>query len=119
MKVDVNKFTTHRNFTSKERQSDVNPYDLRKRWQIGLGDASKTLNTTTQRMLQSAIMPISRQCGADHIFERPCINGTIFTETMLGWYNSLDGNCYTQVFANDSYFADAYPKEKKNISGRN
>ena len=51
------------------------------------------------------------------MYERPCIRGTIYTDTMGGWHKSLDGNKYTQVFANDSFFAVSYPMDK-NSSAR-
>ena len=52
------------------------------------------------------------------MFERPRIKGAIFIETMEGQYNSLDENRYAQVFANWSFFADAYPMEKKVFTGQ-
>ena len=42
---------SHRIFTSKERHSDVNSFDIIERWQIELGAAIKTLKAKTQRML--------------------------------------------------------------------
>ena len=52
------------------------------------------------------------------MFEQPLIKGKIFTDTMSGQYKSLDGNCYAQVFANKSFFAAAYPLEKKSLVGQ-
>ena len=103
---------------SKERHPDVNLSDLREIWQIGLGSATKTLKVTTQRMLRSAIMPISRQYRADHMFEWPYIQGAIFKDKMVGRYKFLDGNHYAQVFTNDSLFAAEYPMDKKILSGQ-
>ena len=54
---------SHRTFTFKERHSDVNPYDLSERWNIGLGAATKMFKETTQRILKSAIMHISYDTG--------------------------------------------------------
>ena len=93
---------SHRTLTSKERHFDVNPSKLSKRWQIGLGAATKTVKAATQRMLKLAIFPISIQYKVDCMFEQPHIKGTILTDTMVGWYKSLDRNRYAQVFANDS-----------------
>ena len=52
------------------------------------------------------------------MFKRPCIKGTIFVDTITGRYKSLDVNRYEQVFANESFFADAYPIEKENLAGQ-
>ena len=37
---------------------------------------------------------------------------------MNGWHKSLDGNKHAQVFANESFFAVAYPMEKKATAGQ-
>ena len=52
------------------------------------------------------------------MFERPHIKGAIFTDTMTGRYTSLGGNRYARVFANDSFFADAYSMEKNILAGQ-
>ena len=49
------------------------------------------------------------------MFERPHIKRAIFTDTMAGRYESLDSNLYVQVFANDYFFASAYPMDKKSL----
>ena len=96
----------------------VTPADLSERWYIGLGQATEMLKVTTQRLLQSAILPLMRQYCADQMFTRPHIWGTIYTNTMNGWHKSLDGNKHAQVFANESFFAAAYPMEKKATAGQ-
>ena len=63
-------------------------------------------------------MPISRQYISDHMFKRPHIKGTIFSDTMAGHYKSLDSNRYAQVFANNYFFADSYPTEKMILAGQ-
>ena len=57
-----------------------------------LGDATKTLKATTQRMFRLAIMPISRRYMSNRTFEQPHTKGTIFTDTMEVRYKSLDRN---------------------------
>ena len=37
---------------------------------------------------------------------------------MNGRYKSLDGNKHTQIFANESFFAAAYPMEHKSSAGQ-
>ena len=61
-------------------------------------------------------MTISRQYIADRMFEWPHIKETIFTDTMEGRYNYLDGNRYDQVFANKTFFAAAYPMERVSLA---
>ena len=108
----------HNTFTSKEIHYYVSLSYLSERWQIRLGATTKTLKATTQRMLRSAIMPISRQYRDYSMFERPRIKGGIIIDTMAGCYKYLDGNRYAQVIANDSLFADTYPMEKNSLELR-
>ena len=37
---------------------------------------------------------------------------------MNGHYKSLDGNKHAQIFANESFFATAYPMEHKSSAGK-
>ena len=37
---------------------------------------------------------------------------------MNGRYKSLDGNKHAQIFANESFFATAYPMEHKSSAGK-
>ena len=108
MKVDVKTHSLIGPSVLKEN-SDVKPSELNKRWQ--------TLKATTQRMIQSDIMPISRQYRADRMFEQLRIKGTIFTDTRAGRYKYLDRNHYVQVFSNKNFFADAYPIYKNSLAG--
>ena len=39
-------------------------------------------------------------------------------DTMNGSYKSLDGNKHAQIFANESFFATAYPMEHKSSAGQ-
>ena len=107
-----------RTFQSKERHSSITPSDLSERWYIGLGQATQTLKVTTQCLMRSAILPLARWYHADRMFIQPRIRGTIYTDTMNGRYKSLDGNKYAQVFANESFFAAAYPMEHKRSAGQ-
>ena len=107
-----------RAFQSKERHSTVTPSGLSERWYIGLGQATKTLKATTQRLMCSAILPLARRYRADRMFVRPRIRGTIYMDTMNGRYKSLDGNKHAQIFANELFFATAYPMEHKSNAGQ-
>ena len=102
-----------RTFQLKEHHSTATPLDLSERWYIGLGQATQTLKATTQRLMRSAILPFARRYRADRMFIRLCICSTIYMDTMNGRYKSLDGNKHAQIFANESFFATAYPMEHK------
>ena len=92
--------------------------DISERWSIRLSQANSSLNATTQRLVRSALLPLSRQYRADRMYERLRIHGTIYTDTMGGQHKSLDGNRYAQVFANDSFFVVSYPMDKKSSAGQ-
>ena len=105
-------------FQSKECPSSITPSDLSEIWYIGLGQATQTLKVTTQRLMHSAILLLARRYRADRMFIQPCICGTIYTDTMNGRYKSLDGNKHVQIFANESFFATAYPMEHKSSASQ-
>ena len=107
-----------RTFQLKERHSSVTPSDLSERWYIGLGQATQMLKVTTQRLMRSAILPLARRYRTYRMFIRPRICGTIYTDTMNGRYKSLDGNKHAQIFANESFFATAYPMEHNSSAGQ-
>ena len=48
-------------FQSSERHSDNRPQDLSERWFISIGQAAQTLKNTTQNLLRSATLPLSRR----------------------------------------------------------
>ena len=116
MKVGCQYVPSHKTFTYRERHSDINPFEIRKRWQIGLGAATKTLKAKTQRMLRLTIMSVLRRYRSDRMFERPHIKGEIFIDTMAGRYKSLNNNRFAQLFVNNYFFDAAYPMEKKILS---
>jgi hypothetical protein len=107
-----------RTFQSQGCHSTITAADLSERWYIGLVQATKTLQATTQCLIQSALFPLARQYKADHMFERPRIKGIVFTDTMDGRHKSLDGNRHAQIFATSDFFAVAYPMEKKSQAGQ-
>ena len=50
-------------FQSSTRHTDVTPEDLSERWGISILTAARTLKKTTQNVLRSAVLPLSRTCG--------------------------------------------------------
>ena len=105
-------------FQLKECHSTIIPSDLSERWYIGLRQATQTPKATSQWLMHSAILPLARRYRADRMFIRPRIRGTIYMDTMSGHYKSLDGNKHAQIFANESFFATAYPMEHKSSAGQ-
>ena len=105
-------------FQSKERHSTITPSNLSERWYIGLGQATQMLKVTTQQLMRSTILPLAQRYCADRMFIRLCICGTIYMDTMNGHYKSLDGNKHAQIFANESFYATAYPMEHKSSAGQ-
>ena len=92
-------------FQSSSRHSDASPQDLSERWFISISQATQTLKNTTQNLLRSATLPLSRRYRADRMFHRKTLDGQWSTDTMDGHCISLDGNKYAQVFANEKYFS--------------
>ena len=108
----------HRTFVSTERHSVVTPEQLSERWNIGLAQAKNTINVTTQRGVRSAILPLSRRYRTDRMYNQRRLRGQRFyTDTIIGKYKSLTGNTCAQLFANESFFAKAYPMERKSFAG--
>ena len=69
-------------FHTSERKSTVSSSDLRKRWFIGLNQATQTIKSTSQLLLSSAILPLAQRYRADRMHERPRLHGVVYTDTM-------------------------------------
>jgi hypothetical protein len=91
----------------------VSPEDLSE-----LEQSKETLKRTTQRVIQSAVMPLARQYHADRMFQTKRLAGKWASDTMDGHVKSLDGNQYAQVFSNGGFFfAEVYPMACKADAG--
>ena len=104
-------------FQSSSRHSDAIPQDLSERWFISISQATQTLKNTTQNLLRSAMLPLSRRYRADRMFYQKTLGGQWSTYMMDGHCISLDGNTYAQIFANESYFSKIYPMDSKKKAG--
>ena len=51
------------------------------------------------------------------MYERPRIQGVVYTDTIDRQHKSLDGNKFAQVFATDFHFSAVYPMESKGHDG--
>ena len=58
-------------FVSKQRQSTITPQQLSDKWFISTEQARATLKGTTQKLTQSALLPLGRCYKADCMFETP------------------------------------------------
>ena len=80
---------------------------------MGLETERKTLKSTTQRLIRSALLPLWRQYKADRIFRLPRLDGAWYTDALFPDVKSFDGNTCAQIFANGDYFATIYPMDSK------
>jgi hypothetical protein len=107
-----------RTFVSSNRHSKVTGENLSEKWNIGLSQARKTLQVTTQNGVRSAILPLSRRYRTDRMYQqRKLRNQKFYTDTLFGKCKSLTNNTCVQIFANESYFVKAYPMETKSKAG--
>ena len=99
-----------------KKQWKVGPMALAKRWGIGIGAATRTIDATTQHMVRSLANPTLSRRFATHDrllrFRRlPC---RMFTDTMtakqLSWFRK---NRYGQVYVTDYGWIGFYPMQKK------
>ncbi len=105
-------------FVSQKRHPQVTKEQLSERWNIGISQAKKTLEVTTQKGVRSAILPLSRRYRTDLMYnQRKLRNQKFYTDTLFGKSKSLSNNTCAQIFANESYFVKAYPMEKKSMAG--
>jgi hypothetical protein len=71
-------------FQSKGRHLSVSPEDLSEQWQIALEQSKETLKWTTQRVIQSAVIPLARRYHADRMFQTKRLAGKWVSNTMVG-----------------------------------
>ena len=101
--------------STKKGKPSVLPYDLAKRWGIGLETAKKTLLHTTQSGLHTAPNPLlsQRYRTNDQMFRYKRLSTDIFTDTMLVRIKSHRGNTCTQIYTHRNTWCKAYPMKTK------
>ena len=62
-------------------------------------------------------MPLARRYRVDRYFEQKTFRSQVYSETMDGRVNSVNGNRYGQVFATKDFFCKIYPMATKNLAG--
>ena len=105
-------------FQSSERHTSITPEAISEMWQIGVAQARKTIQVTTQRGVRSAIMPMARRYRSDRMFQQRRLWQRFYTDTMFASHKSINGNTCAQIFANESFFATAYPMRSKAMAGQ-
>ena len=100
---------------TKKGKAEVTPYDLAKRWNIGLETAKKTLLKTTQRGLRTSPNPLlSQQYSTnDRMLWYRRLPVDLFTDTLESGIVSHRGNKYAQAYAHRNTWCKAYPMTKK------
>ena len=87
-------------------------------WNISVVQADKTLKKTPQKFICSAIIQLSCRYQYDRIFNWKNLDGRWSMDTMEGKCRLLDGNEYSQVFANDCYFFKIQPMDGNSKAGQ-
>jgi hypothetical protein len=109
---------SQRTFISKERHSAVTVEQLSEWWNIGLAQSKQTLWVIPQQGVRSAILPLTRRYCTDCMYNQHKLREQrSYTNTLFGKYKSVMNNTWAQLFANELFFAKAYPIEKKSLAG--
>ena len=90
-----------RAFLSAQRNLNTTTEELSKLCGISVLQAALTLKATTQKLVQSAIMPLSCIYRADHMFNIKRLQCTIARDTMHAKVNSIHREFYCKVFGNN------------------
>ena len=101
--------------STKKGKPSVSPYDLAKRWRIGLETAKKTLLHTMQKGLHTTPNPLlsQRYRTNDQMFRYKRLSTDMFTDTMLVRIKSHCGNTCVQIYAHRNTWCKAYPMKTK------
>lgn len=102
-----------KNFVSKKRHTNITPEDLSSRWHIGVKQAQRTLDCTTQNYTRSALLPLSRRYRNDRMFYRRILNHQFAADLYMARTKSLHGNTCAYLFAHKCGFAQVYPQTSK------
>jgi hypothetical protein len=104
-------------FQTKGRHSSITAKDLSDCWGISIAQAAMTLKATTQKYMQSALMPLARRYQVDQYFEQNTFRSHVYSDTMDRRVVSVDGNRCGQVFATNDFFYEIYPMATKDLAG--
>ena len=94
-------------------RAEVTPYDLAKRWNIGLETAKQTFLKTTQRGLRTTPNPMLSQWYNDRVLRYRRLPVDLFTDTLEAGIILHRGNKYAQVYAHRNTYCKAYAMAKK------
>ena len=101
--------------STKKGKLSVSPYDLAKRWGIGLETAQKTLLHTMQRGLHTTPNPLlsQRYRTNDRMLRYKRLSTDIFTDTMLVGIKSHCRNTCAQIYMHRNTWCKAYLMKTK------
>jgi hypothetical protein len=86
--------------TKSPHQGPVTPETLQQLWGIGHKTAARTIDTTMQYAMQHATQPLQQQYRTDLLsLLHPCMQETIYTNTLLSKYTSIRKNACAQIYA--------------------
>jgi hypothetical protein len=95
-------------FVSHERHTKVTADSLADNFCIGPEHAKNTLQVTTQRGVDLAILPITHQYRADRYLTMKHLNGEFATDTAFTTAKSLRGNIASQIYSYKCCFKMMY-----------
>ena len=95
---------------TKKGSTEVTPYDLAKRWNIGLERAKRTLLKTTQRGQRTSPNPLLSQWYStnDRMLRYRRLHDTLEAKIVSHWRSR-----YAQVYTHRHTWCKAYPMAKK------
>ena len=97
----------------------VTPELISRKWGCGLKTARKTLESTAQFGIRSAIGPLTRRYMTDILQQHHRrLKTTFYTDTMFAKVKSLKGNTCAQIFTDGKGFIAAYPMSTKRHAGK-
>ena len=100
---------SRRTFVSTERHNRLSAESIADLWCIGIKRARNTINTTTQRGIRSAILPLSRRYRSDRRYNMKRLNGRFATDTLYAEVKSLHQNTCAQLYSHKVGFSACYP----------
>ena len=97
-------------FLSRKRHPDLIATSLYELWHIGPNQAKATMEGTTQRGMQSKIMPLIRRYLSNYMYYIKRLQGRIATGTLFADMKSLHRNTCWKVYSYKYGFTDCSPQ---------
>ncbi len=102
---------------TSRRDMNTKAETIAKNWSIGLENAKKTIQCTTQKGIRNTLYPIERRFRTKQAQLRYSQlsgrHGRFYTDTFFASVPSLNGCKMAQIFINDLNFSKVYPMQAK------